>query len=514
MRFRNVASSRVRVVTIQSMLVADVLDACKQLFLLLERSEASHADLIRMLWAFRASVLFALLPFDDPELGLLAKLEGVTSLGTTVPHVIQATKRLDHLVRKLLAHPENPKAKWILDGALDAGRGGEGPTGVFCMMAMGRTFGISKVPGALFSDDCDCILIDSKRVLEASVFDRLIIIGSTHYLSATLFTQIFYEGRARSFDVLVYPGEYFYLRSRLRLPESYIFRGRLVASRVFLSSEASTEVQTEVEDQDMDKSMMNALWSVIHDGAAAAAPGLSSARYLLCRDGHGLFVPTKTEFLVWRGSKCGLASEIHSVPVENIAEGDWLIMQPTETGYLLDLESAEAGFGKKLEEACDWRPALERLLLTATPEEIAKEMSHKGAHGTSLPQSLRNWSEGSVYGPGDRHEFRMLLETLVEHRKLPNPEDFEAYVTEHWKSLQEIRGIRHKAGVQVKKEIHHQLMMALENLNDSNERQTLQLENGVRIHLSQVAAVDERASWVPASRLMHMQPMKGSRWHE
>jgi hypothetical protein len=40
------------------------------------------------------------------------------------------------------------------------------------------------------------------------------------------------------------------------------------------------------------------------------------------------------------------------------------------------------------------------------------------------------------------------------------------------------------------------------------------LEGDVRIQLSQVAALDEQTNWIPALRLMHLQPMRGGRWHE
>ena len=260
--------------------------------------------------------------------------------------------------------------------------------------------------------------------------------------------------------------------------------------------------------------MRDVLWQLTHDGEKSPAPGLIPARYVLCRDARGLFVPTNAHFLVWRGVTSDEDSQLESIPVYRLAEGDWLVMQQTDTGYLLDLESADAGFGQKMEKLCDWRPALGSLLLTASYEEVAEEMLAEGAHGISLAQSLRNWEDGSVYGPGNRNELRVLLTILIRHGKLPEPGNFVQYVAEHWKGLQELRGDRHRAGVHVRREIQRQLSKALEKLGQPSASQAVLLESGVHVQLSQVAALDDQTSWVPTSRLMHLQPMKGGRWHE
>lgn len=513
---------KVREITIDSKAVGSVLQSCRALFDSLDRDDPFQADLSRKAWEFRAHVLFTLLPFDSHEIELLARLEEIADAAKRIPGAVNATGSLEQAARFLLNHPDNPKYHWIM-AALDTALESAPPErmGLLSMMAMGKTFGCPKTTDGLLDAPRAVQVIESRRSLASEIFDRVIIPGTCHYLSSALHLELFHEGRVREVDVLVYPGEWFSLRNRLVPPGSAIFLGRLTSSRIACTAVATSDMPdaTEVErdEADADTSMRDELWQITHDGEKSPAPGLVSSRYVLCRNGHGLFVPIDAHFMVWRDDASDEDSQMESVPVDRLAEGDWLVMQPTDTGYLLDLESAEAGFGQRMEDACDWRPALERLLLTSSPVEIAEEMLAEGAHGVSLVQSVRNWTDGSVYGPGDRNELRVLLALLIRHGKLPVPENFDQYVAEHWKGLQEIRGIRHRAGLHVRSEIHRQLSSALGQLGQLGQLgvcQDVMLDGGVRIQLSQVAALDEQISWVPSSRLMHLQPMKGGRWRE
>jgi hypothetical protein len=380
----------------------------------------------------RAYILFTLLPFDSPEMTLLPRLEGISRAAASIPGVRGEAIKLDQALRLLLAQPKNPKYQWIVNQPPAASDGSQSDgTAVLSMMAMGRTYGCPVTSDNRLIAPWPVHLINSRRTIAEGLFDKVIIPGTCHYLSPLLFTELFHEGRARTVDVLVYPGERFSLRKRLSPPESSTFRGRLMSRPTICSTE--TTAPHESDAPDTDAWVKEGLWHLTHQGEQSPGPGLISARYILFRDGRGLFVPSTAHFLVWRDDTATEGRQLESVTVDRLAEGDWLAMQPTDTGYLLDLESAEAGFGQKMEDACDWRPALERLLLTACPEEIAEEMRAEGARGVSLEQSLRNWAEGTVYGPGYQAELRALLAVLIRSGRLSRPGDFDQYVAEHWK---------------------------------------------------------------------------------
>ena len=514
LRFRHAAMMKVRVIPIRSPSVTAVLESCHELFnLQLDRSDTFQADLSRKIWYFRAHILFTLLPFDSMEIQLGSRLEEIIKMARNIPSAIDAAARLETAMNSLLEHPENPKHHWITTEDITVGHPTQlNKTALLAMMAMGKTFGFPKTPEGFLVSARPVEIIDSRKGLVSAIFDRIVIPGTCHYLSGQFFTKLFYEGRSKTIDVLVYSGERFSLRQRLTLPASEIFRGKLTSRPITCTQEVTSETH-DTNTIDIDAVMKDSFWKLAHDGAQSPNIGLVSARYVLFRNSHGLFVPSNANCLVWRETPTD-DFQLMSIQVERIAEGDWLMLLSTDAGYLLDQASAEAGFGEKCEEVCDWRPALESLFRTVFPKDIAEEMRAEGAHGVVLAQSLQKWADGTVYGPGDKNELRALLTILIRHGKLPTTTDFDQYVANHWKGLQELRGIRHRAGHDIRSDIYHQLSKALGKLGHPTESQSVRLENGVTVHLDQVAALDDQTSWVRASRLMHLQPMKGGRWHE
>lgn len=512
-KYRNTAMVRVREVCIESSTpVGKVLQSCRQMFELLDRSDDYQANISRKLWEFRATIMFTLLPFNSVELGLDGRLKYITSHASRIPEIAGAMSNFEKPVQTLLEHPENPKYQRIRamsDCFADATPPEK--TGFLSMMAMGRTFGWSATDGDCLDVAGAVQVIDSRKALTSVVFDRIIIPGTCQYLSNALFTDIFYQGRTRTVDIFLYPGEHFSLRHRLSPPESSLFRGCLTATRIACIKEHSSTVDENAEVDD-DVSMKEGFWQFTHDGQKTPLPGFKPARYVLFKDSRGIFVPKDDHVLVWRQAVSAEDGELERVPVDRLAENDWLVMQPSDTGYLLDLESAEEGFGHKMEEACDWRPGLDALRLTISDEQIATEMLAVGAHGVSLVQSLRNWADGVVYGPGCQNELRALLQVLIRHGKIRVSSDIDQYVAEHWKGLQELRGIRHRAAFNVRREIHRQLSKAVEQLTKLDESHSILLEGGARVQLCQMAALDDQTSWVPVSSLLHLHFMRGGQW--
>lgn len=507
-QFRNAAALRVREIPVGSPCVADLVRLLRQITACLDRSDPFHGALARRVWSFRAKILFTLHPFDHAELGLRDSLEEIVDDASLIPALADPVRDLVRSTHALLAHPINLKlvrTRALLDAEAHGPR--ESRTGIIVAMALGRTFGWPVKPDGTPDLPGDPAIIDSRKALASSALDRIIVPGTCHYLSPQMYVDLFYQGRAGEINVLLYPGEYFALRKRPTLPNSTVFRGRLTATRVLCSRESMGEPT--VSEGDTEGADEESVWEIAHDGHRVPLPDHRPARFVLFRDARGLFVPEGAHLLVWKAGSTAEESELESVPVARLAEGDWLVLRPSGTRYLLDLESAEEGFGQKMEEACDWRPALERLLLTRSPEEIAEEMRAAGANARSLSQSLRQWADGSVYGPGHRGELGALLHVLWNHGKIATPANMDEYVTAHWNGLRELRGIRQRAAHVVRREICSQLSTALGLLKALPEGGLVALESGVRVQLCQVAAVDDQRAWVLPARLMDLQPMKG-----
>ncbi|MBK7899703.1 MAG: hypothetical protein IPJ99_10305 [Betaproteobacteria bacterium] len=508
-RFRNAAALRVREIPVGSPFVAEVVRLSRQVMTCLDRADPFHGAFGRRVWVLRTRILFTLLPFDHVGLSLCEILNEIADDAASIPALAKPVRDLVQATHALLEHPANPKlirTRALLEAEAYEPRGSR--TGIVAAMALGRTFGWPEKPDGMPDLPADPAIIDSRKTLASEAFGRIIVLGTCRYLSPQMFDDLFYQGRAGEINVLLYPGEYFALRNRQTLPESSVFRGRLSTTRVISSRESISDLMGGEEDEQGGNE--ESVWDIAHDGHRAPLPRHRAARYVLFRDARGIFVPEEAHLLVWKNdSSTEEDSELDSVPVARLAEGDWLVLRPSGTRYLLDLESAEEGFGQKLEEACNWQPALERLLLTRSPDVIAEEMRAAGANGRSLSQSLRNWADGSVYGPGHRGELGALFLVLMKHGKLATPADMNDYVNAHWNGLQELRSLRQRAAHSVRREICSQLSNVLGHLRVLPEDGHVVLENGVRVQLCQVAAVDDHMAWVPPSRLMDLQPMKG-----
>lgn len=507
-RFRNAAALRVREIPVSSPLVAEVVHLSRQIVACLDRTDTFQSELGRRIWNLRTKILFTLLPFDHPKVGLCEILNDIAIDVTAIPAQVNLIRNLVQAGHALLEHPANPKLSRIralLEAEMHGNSGSL--TGIVAAMALGRTFGWPEKTDGIPDLPGDPVVIDSRKMLASTSFDRVIVPGTCHYLSPQMFVDLFDQGRAGEISVLLYPGEYFTLRKRQPLPDSHVFRGRLSSTRVICSRESISDLTG--EERDAEGGSEESIWEITHDGHRAQLPGYHAARYVLFRDARGLFVPEGAHLLVWKNGNTAEDNQLESVPVVRLSEGDCLVLRPGGTRYLLDLESAEEGFGQKLEETCNWRTALERLLLTRSPEDIAEEMRAVGANGRSLSQSLRNWADGSVYGPGHRSELGALLLVLMKHGKLATPTAMDEYLNANWNGLQELRGIRQRAAHSVRREICSQLSNALSHLKALPEGGLVALENGVTVQLCQLAAVDDRMAWVPPSRLMDLQPMKG-----
>jgi hypothetical protein len=510
-RFRNATALNIRKIHVPCHPISGVLDACRDLFGQFDRRNPSQVELVRKLWRLRTHILFTLLPFDSTELALAEQLDAFRQAALCIPSLIDGATSLERSIHRLLSRPENPKSHWITDRLRGIGILDNKKIGLLVVMTGGGRAGVAATEVGASEIPSGITVIESRKQLLENVFDMLIIPGTCHYLSNRIHTEIFHMGRIREIEVLLYPGERFSLRDRLTPPDSSIFRGRLTKSRILLSSNDISALES-ADDQDTDREMSEALWDMSHDGQRSPTPNQVKSRYVLLMDGQGLFVPTENHLLVWRDDATEDEKYLASIAVDEVCEGDCVVMQPNDTGKLLDLVSARAGFDQKLEESCDWRPALERFLLTSSPEQLAAIMQADGARGLSLAQSIRNWANGSVYGPGSRNELRVLLSVLVRQGMLATPLDFDEFVENHWRTLQEVRGIRHRAGANLRQELTRQIADALKRHSSLSEGQILGLDNGISVRISQVAAVDDRCSWVPSSCVMQLRPMRGGRW--
>jgi hypothetical protein len=507
-RFNNIADMSVMERGVTSPLVGTFLAACNAILRKIDRDMPDSADLTRRLWWLRTSVLFGMTDFDHPAMALSERLESIRSHAARVPYLVTDLESLTDGVKRLIKAPENPKRNWLISNigssAETVGMDSR-EIAVFAAMTGGRSdYSLLR---SILPDQVS--VIESRSQLPAHVFDRIIVLGTCQYLSMRTYTELFHTGCSRRMEVLCYPGEYFVLRERPFPPECQLSKGRLNTRHIAVSRQGGADIS----EADADGELAVKLWDVVHDGERAQRPGRMRAKYILLSTDQGFFVPAEGySVLVCRDGSAGEPS-LFAAGAEDLAEDDLLIIQVGNTGRMLDFLSSLAGFETKLEESCDWRSALERFLLTGTPEELAIDMHDEGAQGLALAQSIRHWAQGSVYGPGHRNELRALLSVLLAHGYLGPLVDLESFVDAHWKGLQEARGIRHRAGVKARQELLRQVLDAFGQQERLSDGQQLNLASGLVLQVHRVVAVDDRVSWVLPSQLHDLRPIRGDRWH-
>lgn len=166
LRFRNAATPQVREIAIASPAVGAVLQSCRGLFGRLDRADPFQADLSRKVWELRAHILFTLLPFDSPEIGLHARFEEIAKAVKGIPGSVDVSDGLEQAVQLLLEQPDNPKHRWLMmsaDTGIELSRCER--TGILSMMAMGKAFGWPRTTDGVLMAPCAVQVIDSCQSL-------------------------------------------------------------------------------------------------------------------------------------------------------------------------------------------------------------------------------------------------------------------------------------------------------------------------------------------------------------
>lgn len=500
LRYRNSSSMSVREVNINSAHIARVLHSSKLIFARFDRESNDQTWLIRIFWQLRTQILFSLLPFDSQQNSIQEKLELFISEARNVPSLADYLNDFSEAVYNLFKNPKNPKAQWIIQNEhIGTQRQNHLRIGLFTAMTRGSSF----TNACCYSPDNNLpentrIICNRKQLLEG-YYDKIVLLGTCQYLSSKMLTEIFYMGRTEAIDILLYPGERFNLKDRLIPPDSSIFRGRTSVRPIRITR---LEVPSSDDDTDDDAELDRAFWDMSHDGERSAVLGYVEARYVLLNDGRGVFARVGTRNLyICRDEFDYKSRQVVRLSIDNVMEGDWLVILPQNIELMLDQFSSAQGFNELLENSNDWKLALERFMLTATPQDFARLMQLEGARGLTLQNSIRNWIDGSVYGPAQRNEFQILITILVKRGLLECQTNLNDYIDSAWRSLQSYRESRHRAGTHIRLEISELIEKALNNLSELSI-QPLKLNNDLVVQLVQVVAVDERISWVAPSRLM------------
>jgi len=484
-----------------------------RLFSILDRSDPSQIEISRCLWLLRSSIVFTLLPFDDVSLGL-KKIMGkliLSSCGLQEAELLLGSlqKELDELVTNSV----NMKREWLLRTITEEK---DTRVGVLCALAAGKSPGwpseIYLEINRLFNG---IKLISSGRDLRSGVFKRIILPCSCRNVYPALLLEVIHSGRSSIIDVLLYSGEKFDTPKRLVLPECSIFRGKLQ------NQIRQHEVHKVREENAVDAWMNEAFWQGVHGGHRHAEANLVSANYVLFYNGTGTFLPANGRVpILPENVMLSDVSDLRLVSVEDVSEGDLVVIRAGDSSFLLDEASDQimksSGYKNLVNEATDWKNSLEALLLTYSCEAVSEALQQRSI--SISPASISQWAGPDVLGPGSERVFKELIRLLGDKGKLQmDSYSLEEYADNRWISLQELRSVRQRAGNMIRQELLKKLFIWLgRETSPLGDCTSIHLEgdSSVEMLILRVASKDQNPAFVPTYRLCRLDDLRGNKWLE
>ena len=515
--YENVRLSRLTRHEIEFQPAARILQTSSRLFQMLDHADPVQADISRRLWVLRSSILFTVLQFNDPILRLQGQSNELEQSSRGLPDTTQLMDSLKKQVAEIVNVSVNPKREWLLNKILENHGSDGGQIGVLCALSAGRSPGWppDRTDQLLELSD-GVVLIGSRRQLRSCMFETVVLPCACKNAPPALLSELLFSGFTAKLDVLVYSGEKFHIPKRLMLPSDGIFEGRV----------QKTEIETEAAVVSCDSAlsavdtwMNEAFWQGIHGAARSSSQDSVPANYILFCDGTGTFLPTSGRILALPAEGLLMdASDLCMVPVDDVSEGDLVVLRSGDSGFLLDDTSDRimnsAGNESLFETATDWKMSLEALLVTHSYQEVAQALRERGAATSAA--SIHQWVGPEVLGPGDQLVFRELINLLAEKGKI-NKVGVELinYADSRWNALKDLRGVRQKAGNQIRHDLLKALFTRIGNgcghLADG-EHIHIEGDTGAELLILRVSSVDRNASHVPPARLGQVDDLKGNRW--
>ena len=494
-----------------------VMQLSSRLFQMLDRADPVQSEVSLRLWILRSSILFTVLPFDDSALRLQLQMKELEQSSLGLPDCAQLIETLKMHVTDIVGVGRNPKRELFLQVIAESIEKNDGKIGMFCALSAGRSPGWPSERNAQLSTLSDrLMLIESRRHMKENVFGTVILPCACCNSPPTLLSDLMFSGCATKLEVLLYKGERFQIPKRLMLPVDGIFAGRL----------QKTEIEREVNVISGDSSMSavdtwvnEAFWQGLHGAERNSSHNLVPANYMLFCDGTGTFLPANGRILTLPADgEVTDEADLCLVRVENVCEGDLIVLRSGDSGFLLD-EATDRIMSSEdneslFEIATDWKEALEALLVTHSNEEVVQALRERGAPTNAA--SIRQWIGPDVLGPGNERVFRELINLLADKGKIKKVDgELIRYADTRWQSLQELRGVRHKAGNLIRQDLFKVLFNRIESGNGQlNDGERIHVEGvtGAELLILRVSSVDRNPAHVPPSRLGHVDDLKGNKW--
>lgn len=504
---------------IQFPLAERVIQLSSRLFQMLDRTDPAQSEISRKLWVLKSSIIFTVLPFADPILRLQTQVKELEQSLERLPDTTLLVDSLRKTVIDIVTSGRNPKREWLTRMYPGALREEDDLVGILIGLSAGRSPGWpQEKPGHLAELSPQLLPIESKRDLRSNLFKTVILPCACSNAHPSLLSELFFAGLTTKLEVLLYPGEVFRLPKRLILPSDHVFSGHLQSSKMEHEVVAVTADQA---PSAVDTWVNEAFWQGLHGAERNAQHDLSPARYMLFFDGTGTFLPEDGRIMTLPADgKVTDEGDLCMVRIEDVCEGDMVVMRSGDSGILVD-EASERIMGREDNEnlfdmATDWKDALDALLVTHTSEEVAVALRERGSSASAA--SIQRWIGPDVLGPRNEHVFRELIYLLAAKGKIQKTgTELTSYADICWKRLQDVRGLHQKAGSLIRHDLFKALFSRFGNECRSSalsDRESIRIDGDTEAQLLilRVAAVDNSAAYVQSSRFGKIDDLAGNKW--
>lgn len=514
--YENAHSSYINLIKIENNVIDSFQKNITKLFLMVDRNDQEQKQISLRVWILRSTVLFTLLDFDDELLGLTRQLEDLKALSSCFPLLSPAILNLESNIN-LILKLSNPKRDWLLN-ALNDGVSNVNGIGILRRLSSGHSPGWPKEIKSYLPETAGSILyIQSSKEYKNRLLDKVVFPCGCSNCPHQFLINLIYSGVTSHIDILLYPGERFNLPKRLTLPIDSKLQSKFQKTVLEMSV---TGIPQEDSVDSIDRWVNTSFWDEIHSGDRCYSESLVPAHYVLFNNGTGTFLPKngKAQVLAEYPGQLFTSENINFKNVENLSAGDLVVLRSGDSVFLLDFASDnilhKIGSDNLLEDATEWKAGLEALFQTYTWEDVANELKTRNVNVTTV--TVQRWAGPDGLGPGNEKDFRALISLLIEHKKIVlTSQSTESYISDKWFKLQQLRGVRHKAGQMIRNELFEalarQMHKTIQPIGDKTVIH-LDVQSGVELNILRIFTVDHVPSYVHPSKIGRIDDLRNNKW--
>jgi hypothetical protein len=356
--------------------------------------------------------------------------------------------------------------------------------------------------------------INSAAELSAPI-SHIFIPGGLGTVPSELIQKVFFGGMCESISIFCYEGESFREPYRPRMHNlNLLAQVREIPVRKHF-------VEAGIHDgvEDLESLITEQFWFGLHGGDREGHSGGEPARYVLFGNGTGCCLPEDGSVLTTRYvSRDITARDFCNVSVSRLAVGDWILLRVGSAGTHLDETSdrllEERGEEGLLEKATDWKLALDAMTLTKSFLEISEGIERFGCKVSG--QTIQQWLSEQVLGPASKNVLEALIRYLRAENKIEfSDSELENYISSRWKLLQEFRGLRHRAGNIIRRELIDRLIekIRVSGIDEGySDEFRISSDESSSMVLSRIELIDSKPCYVPPSRFGQLDDLRSSRW--